>query len=313
RDEVETFLKGLSHQVQGACQTAINDALKDARAEHTGILGRIEMLEDSVHSGESHLSAMENKASAEFQALLSSLPRLVLNAGADGDFAEAEKSMVAKRIEDAISNYLQSAGPPEDSLRSLSQRAEALQQALEGFRDALASPPPLIVPILRDIREAREEIEGLLADRTDRRLHLRFSIDFSTLRSSTRSLTEDIADGLKRQIVKLENLSEYFERRLTNSATLAASTAIDVADGQADPERRSAKLQEAITALLAAGEIQEIAPLRNEPFSAVDHMMLQRTRRANALDKPQAVARLVTRGIVHRGQILRKATVVIFE
>jgi molecular chaperone GrpE (heat shock protein) len=191
-----------------------------------------------------------------------------------------------------------------------------LCNALASFRDLAAGVEQqdalTLTPLLQDLQRVSEEIDGLLADRTNNRVRLNLSFEYSTLSSSRQTITQGIAAGLESEISKFANVEDFFKRRIANLATRAAAETADLADSRLDPERRNKALQGAVDEVFIASEVESIAPAVHEEYRATDHAVVQ-SAPGTGRSRPNTIAQLLTRGLRYQGRVVRKANVVLFN
>jgi hypothetical protein len=224
---------------------------------------------------------------------------------------------MAEAIEKAVTKYL--AGDPlsRASIEDFSRRAEQLQSALDGFQETAETTTQgpasgRLGPLTRDLGQVRQELAGLLSS-GDGQVRLSFAVDFSTHEAARQTLSEALVAGLQREIVKLDDPEDYYEKRLTLLASRVAIEAADLADTSLDPDRRNGTVQAALEAVFAAAGVNQIAPRRNDLFEGREHHMLQMTRRTSASDRSGAVAQLVARGLRSGDRVIRRASVILFD
>jgi molecular chaperone GrpE (heat shock protein) len=168
-------------------------------------------------------------------------------------------------------------------------------------------------PLIDQARQLQSEIEDLLQITSTNRMRLNFEVEFYASKANREGLMTGIATGIKNQIQKVEKPIEYFDRRFRALAAVAAQTASDFLDANVDLKRSDARIQGLLQDVLTATSLEQIAPAPNDEFRASEHAVVQVTPRPGGAGGAPSVARLVSRGFRQGSQIVRKASVILYE
>lgn len=309
---LQRFLVDLPQEV-AEVQRDVERANRDAyRKFHD----EVSELRDVVGNLHLQMTTLHERSRTGLVALLRELPANVL----DRQFTTqtTDGKTLATRTEEALARYFAAATTNTDISRRFVVQVDQLHEAVSRFQKmALAlnsvEAEEKLRPLVDDLVQVREELVGIASNDSRQRLRLMFAVDIAPHEAARQTIADSIASGLQREIMKLENIDEYYEKRLIMVATRAAAECSDYADTRINPERNRADVQQTLTGVLTAGGLAEIAPSRNDQFVAVDHTMLQMTRCVSPADRRGAVAQLVARGIRRGDRVLRKATVIVFD
>jgi len=309
---LQRFLDDLSKEV-AEIQRDVDRANRDA---HRKFHDEVSELRDVVGNLQFQMTTLHERGQTGLMALLRELPVSLL----DRQFTTqtTDGKTLATRIEEALARYFAGAATNSEVSRRFVGHTDQLHDAVSRFQKmALAlnsvEAEEKLRPLVDDLAQMREELVGIARNNSRQRLRLMFAVDIAPHEAARQTIADSIASGLQREIMKLENIDEYYEKRLMMLATRAAAECADYADTRLNPERNRADVQQTLTAVFTAGGLAEIAPSRNDQFVAVDHTMLQMTRCSSPADRRSAVAQLVARGIRRGDRVLRKATVVVFD
>jgi hypothetical protein len=260
---------------------------------------------------EADLKGLRAESSKGLSNLLQALPREALAGLSVSDQAGSD---LAQKLEQAVARYLREEQPCARSLEAYTQQVGTLRSAIKQFmqiasESAAGQADPRLDPLDRDLDLIAQELAGFTRQGTDKRFRLLFAVDFS----ARQTLTEGIAAGLQREIVKLDNLDDYYTKRIGMLSAQVAAECADLADSVLDPQRAKPDVKSALQTVFTVAGVEEIAPRRNDPFLGTDHAMFQMIRRSSAVDRSGAVAQTVSRGLRQRDRVVRKATVTLFE
>lgn len=315
RPELERKLEQYHREVENLFDARMEEALASTREANRQIQSDLAELRSQVATLETRWGILQQKAHRGLQDLLLDLPLTPFDASPG---TEDQKLLVAKHLEKAVSRYLSGNAPSPETLQPFLDQADRLQQAVtrfqeEAFRIAPPQTEAKLAPILGDLKQVREELNGFLAGSSEHRLRLNFAVDFSTLADARQTLGQSIAAGVETEIVKLDNVPDYYTKRLVMLASRAAAEAADFADAALDPDRNNGRIQAALQDIFDAGQMEQIVPRRNDPFVGRDHNLLQMTSRTSPGDRSGAVAQLAARGFRHGSRVIRKASVIVFD
>ena len=128
--------------------------------------------------------------------------------------------------------------------------------------------------------------------------------------------------GLRAEIKALTKIKkalplkcESHDRTERQLETLRNAVVVQAADwvDSADPKRVNLQLQNELTDLVAKADLIIIAPGRNAAFDPRLHAAVRSFPRRTLDDRPRAVAQVLSRGFRYGDQILRQASVALFE
>lgn len=315
RSELGSDLSAVVERCRAAAEDAIERvytsalrAAEEATNENEKIRGRLDVLE-------TELTALQKESHKGLSNLLQALPREALTGLATSHETVPD---LAQKLEQAVTRYLKEEQPNAQSLAEYAQRVGTLRAAIQQFRGIAAEPAAdqaavRLDPLDRELEVIERELAGFARQGTEKRFRLLFAVDFSAHEAARQTLTEGIAAGLQREIVKLDSFDDYYTKRIGMLAAQVAAECADLADSVLDPQRTSSVIQSALQSVFSAAGLEEIAPRRNDPFLGTDHTMFQMIRRSSAVDRSGAVAQTVSRGLRQRDRVVRKATVILFE
>jgi hypothetical protein len=315
RTDVERMLARFLQAVEQEFASNLKEAIRLVREVQNGFHTQVSELHDRLQRLELQLQQVQDYKRKRLRELLEVIPHTILDS--PGGTGAPHGSTLATQLEQALARYFSSSSPSRDSMQRLLERTDRLQHAVVRFRQAASGAGQdaenKLHSVSEEIARMQQELADLINSAEQRRLRLTFAIDFATHEANRQGLAEAIAAGLEREIVKLNDLDEYYEKQFILMAARAAAECADLTDFRLDPERSRSEIQDALRQVFQAGDITEIAPQKNEEFRAVEHMMLQLVRRSSPSDRSGAIASLLGRGLKHGGHVIRKATVLVFE
>lgn len=137
-----------------------------------------------------------------------------------------------------------------------------------------------------------------------------FFVEVSLLEQN--ALSKDLAEALTREAMKLSDPVGYYRKRIAALNVQACVAAIDLTDLDLDAERRNLGLQEALSKLIRSLGMSQIDPRPNDRLQAADHQVVQFVRRVQGA-QPGAIAHTMARGLLHGSEVIRKASVLLYE
>ena len=291
----------------------LQGALNDLQSSQNGTLKHLTANMAAVQSDlQRHSEALEQfraNASQNLAALLTALPQGYLASGAGED--------TAKLLDRAVSDFFAQSVPPRDGLKPNKERTQALERAIGNLQDGIAPQFPdateRLKPLIDQARQLQSEIEDLLQITSTNRMRLRFEVEFYASKANREGLMSGIATGIKNQILKVEKPIEYFDRRFRALAAAAAQTASDFLDANVDLKRSDIRIQGLLQDVVSTASLEQIAPAPNDEFRASEHAVVQVMPRPGGAGSAPSVARLVSRGFRQGSQIVRKASVILYE
>jgi molecular chaperone GrpE (heat shock protein) len=291
----------------------LDDALSSLQSSQNGTLKHLNQnltaLRSELQRHSEALDQISGGASEKLVALLSALPQDYLTTGTGQD--------TAKLLDLAVSDFFAQPVPSRDGLKQNKERTQALERAIGNLHDQIAPQFPdsteRLKPFLDQARQLLSEIDDLLQISGTNRMRLRFEVEFYASKANREGLISGIATGIKNQIQKVEKPIEYFDRRFRALAAAAAQTASDFLDANVDLKRCDTRIQGLLQDVLSAASLEQIAPAPNDEFRAAEHAVVQVMPRPGGAGGAPSVARLVSRGFRQGSQIVRKASVILYE
>jgi len=261
---------------------------------------------------EKALANLEANASSELKNLLAMLPALSSLQGGTGNDG---RTQLTQKINEALESYIARSAPNAETLAPVSTKIQLIRSAVDKFwreTSALNSErsEAKLGPAVADLKRLHGEMES--AVQLARVQRFGFVVDISTLPGSRQTLGDGIAAALQREIIKLENPAEYYSKRLDLVGCRVCSDSADLVDTQLDIDRRNSTLQGALQNLFAAAGFSDISPAQHDMFVGTEQSVVQIARRGPE-DRAGTVARLLTRGLRLDGQVIRKASVILYQ
>ena len=286
----------------GTLQSSQNETLKHLSANMAYVQSELQR-----HS--QVLDQLSDGASDKLVTLLKALPQDSFASGAGPD--------TVKLLDQAVSDFFAQSVPPRDGLKPNKERTQALDRAIANLHNQIAPQFPdsteRLKPLIDQARQIQLEIDDLQRTAGTNRMQLRFEVEFYASKANRETLMSGIATGIKNQILKVEKPIEYFDRRFRSLAAAAAQTTADFLDANVDLKRSDNRIQEMLREVLNAAGLEQIAPAPNEEFRAAEQAVVQVMPRPGVSGGAPSVARLVSRGFRQGSQIVRKASVILYE
>jgi hypothetical protein len=228
-----------------------------------------------------------------------------------------EQALIAQKLDEELTRFFRQAVPPRDGLITRRDRSRRLQhlanQLVEKFGSSgLEEGDQRLAPGIRETSSIDREISGLVGDSQSQRLTLDFQVDMSSSTASRELLGDALATGLRRQIQKLSDPLDHFDRRIEAVSLSLAQSAADLIDIKADMIRRDSTLQTCFEALVKEAGLEVLDPEPGTDYLPAEHNIVQMIPRT--LDaRSRQVARTATRGFRRAGSVVRKASVILYE
>jgi molecular chaperone GrpE (heat shock protein) len=147
----------------------------------------------------------------------------------------------------------------------------------------------------------------------DRRLRLRFDFALPCFPGARQNILDGLTTGLAAEVAKWENPVAYLSARLEELCITASPLAADLSDRETDSQRSNPELQALLRELFDTAGLQEIPVKQREAFQPAYHSVVQIVPGRSPEDQSQTVAQVVARGFLRRGQVFRKASVVLYK
>jgi hypothetical protein len=309
----EQNLETRIHEVADQCISMLSQSTRQADERQSEIRNdttrRLHEVESGIVAIQGKLSEHLASQSSRLQDLFKDLPAL------------ADLSTVARVINKSDLSRLEDnlvAAARQSSLPS--ERLEALQDESSGLLDAIQEYIRTADKTSRDHTKKRlgRVIESAtvvnnelfnLGQLAATQKH-GFFVEMSLLEQNP--LAKDLAAALTRETLKLGDPEGYYLKRLGALRAHACVAGIDLADLDVDTERRNVGLQQALAKLLQTLGMTPIDPQQNEKLQAVEHQVVQFVRRVPGV-QPGVIAHTMARGLQRGGEVIRKASVLLYE
>jgi len=302
-------LKQMLDQRMQALQGAVDTLQSSQNETFKHLSANLTYVQSELQRHSQVLDQLSDGASDKLVTLLKALPQDSLASGAGED--------TVKLLDQAVSDFFAQSVPPRDGLKPNKERTQALDRAIANLHNQIAPQFPdsteRLKPLIDQARQIQSEIDDLQRTAGTNRMQLRFEVEFYASKANRETLMSGIATGIKNQIQKVEKPIEYFDRRFRSLAAAAAQTTADFLDANVDLKRSDNRIQEMLRDVLNAAGLEQIAPAPNEEFRASEHAVVQVMPRPGAPGGAPSVARLVSRGFRQGSQIVRKASVILYE
>jgi septal ring-binding cell division protein DamX len=270
---------------------------------------RLVELENRISAIQRDLSEHLQTQSSRLQDLFMDLPTV---ASIRADSPRINNLDLAK-LEENFASVARNTALPVEKLEPLQDESAALLEAITQFVRAASTSSKehakkRLARVYESARVVNEELNAL-GQLAATQKH-GFFVQMSLLEQNT--LAQDLAAALTRETLKLADPEAYYKKRLDAVRVQACAAGIDLADLDVDAQRRNAALQQALANLIQVLDMKIIDPNQNDKLQAAEHQVVQFVRRApGAL--PGAIAHTIVRGLQRRGEVVRKASVLLYE
>jgi hypothetical protein len=301
------------HEIADEQLSLLNQSSREAENRqseiHNAVTVRLSELENRV-------TAVQEKLSEHLVGQSSKLLDLFKDLPAVADFTIASQSIsrtdLAKMEENLVS-AAKSAALSNEKLEQLQDGSSALLDAIQEFarvadnanRERTKKRYARIFETARVVNEELFSLGRLAATQKHG-----FFVQMSLLERN--DLAQDLAAALARETMKLADPESYYLKRFEALRTQACVAGIDLADLDIDAERRNSDLQQALTKLIQALGMTPIDPSQNDKLQAADHQVVQFVRRVPGA-QPGTIAHTMVRGLQRMGEVVRKASVLLYE
>ena len=270
---------------------------------------RLLELDNRITATQGKLSEHLASQSSRLQDLFKDLPALAelsttSQSISKSDLARLEENLVSAAKKSALSN---------ERLEPLQDESSALLDAIQEFihiaentsKDRTKKRLARVIETATVINDELFSLGQLAATQKHG-----FFVQMSLLEQNP--LAQDLAAALTRETMKLADPEGYYQKRLEALRAQACVAGIDLADLDVDAERRNSGLQQALAKLIQTLGMTTIDPGQNDKLQAADHQVVQFVRRVPGV-QPGAIAHTMTRGLHRRGEVVRKASVLLYE
>jgi hypothetical protein len=301
------------HEIADQCISMSNQSTLQAaewRSEVRNEANRCtHVLEGRIAAVQGELAEHLARQSTRLLDLFKDLPALAELSTTAGAI---DKSELAK-LEDNLVSAARESALPSDRLEALQDESCSLLDAIQEFRRVAQSAnrdhaTKRFGRIIESATVVNNELFNL-GQLAATQKH-GFFVEMSLLEQS--HLADDLAAALTRETMKLGDPEGYYSKRLGALRAHACVAGIDLADLDVDAERRNSGLQQALAKLLQTLGMTPIDPLPNDKLQAAEHQVVQFVRRIPGV-QPGAIAHTMARGLQCGGEVIRKASVLLYE
>jgi hypothetical protein len=306
-------LEGLIQEVANNFESRLGENTRQAEALQFGSRNDTAR---RLHEMDSRIAAVDRKLSDHLAAQSSRLQDLFRDFPALADLTPTASTInktELSRLEDALVAASKRSALPNERLEALQDESSRLLDALQDFRGAAEK-------VSKD--QARKRLAGVAERATAMNSELfslsqlaatqkhGFFVEMTLLEES--HLANDLAMALTREATKVGDPEGYYLKRLKALGAHACAAGIDFADLDVDAERRNAGLQQALAKLLQTLGMTPIDPHRSDKLQAAEHQVVQFARRVPDV-QPGTIAHTIARGLQRGGEVMRKASVLLYE
>jgi hypothetical protein len=267
------------------------------------------VLESRIAAVQEELAEHLTRQSTRLQDLFKDLPAL---ADLSTPARVIDKSELA-RLEDNLVSAARQSALPSDRLEALQDESCGLLDAIQEFlRVAQSANKDQAKKRLGRIIESATVVNNELFNLGQLAATQKhgFFVEMSLLEQN--HLADDLAAALTRETMKLGDPEGYYQKRIGALRAHACVAGIDLADLDVDAERRNSGLQQALAKLFETLGMTPIDPLPNDKLQAAEHQVVQFIRRIPGV-QPGAIAHTMARGLQRGGEVIRKASVLLYE
>jgi hypothetical protein len=270
---------------------------------------RLVELENRISAIQRDLSEHLQTQSSRLQDLFMDLPTV---ASIRADSPRINNLDLAK-LEENFASVARNTALPVEKLEPLQDESSALLEAIMQFVRAASTfskehTKKRLARVCETARVVNEELFAL-GQLAATQKH-GFFVQMSLLEQNT--FAQDLAAALTRETMKLADPEAYYKKRLEAVRVQACAAGIDLTDLDVDAQRRNTGLQQALAKLIRALDMVPIDPNQNDKLQATEHQVVQFVRREPGA-QPGAIAHTMVRGLQRRGEVVRKASVLLYE
>ena len=301
------------HEIADQCISMSNGSTRQAAEWKSEIRNEsnrcTHVLESRITAVQEELAEHLAKQSTRLQDLFKDLPAL---ADLSTTARVIDKSELA-RLEDNLVSAARQSALPSDRLEALQDESCGLLDVIQEFlrvaesanKDQAKKRFGRIIESATVVNNELFNLGQLAATQKHG-----FFVEMSLLEQN--HLADDLAAALTRETMKLGDPEGYYSKRLGALRAHACVAGIDLADLDVDAERRNSGLQQALAKLLQTLGMTPIDPLPNDKLQAAEHQVVQFVRRIPGV-QPGAIAHSMARGLQRGGEVIRKASVLLYE
>ncbi len=217
------------------------------------------------------------------------------------------------KLEENFASVARNTALPVEKLEPLQDESTALLEAITQFVRAASTSSrehakKRLARVYESARVVNEELNAL-GQLAATQKH-GFFVQMSLLEQNT--LAQDLAAAFTRETLKLADPEAYYKKRLDAVTVQACAAGIDLADLDVDAQRRNTALQQALANLIQVLDMSTIDPNQNDKLQAAEHQVVQFVRRVPGA-QPGTIAHTMVRGLQRKGEVVRKASVLLYE
>ena len=300
-------------EVADQCVSMLSQSTRQANESQSEIRKdtsqRMYEVENRIGTVQGQLAEHLASQSSRLQDLFKDLPAL-----ADlGRTARVIDKSELSRLEDNLVSAARRSALPSETLEALRDQSNGLLDAIQEFvrtaqsfnRDHAKKRLARVIESATVVNSELVNLGQLAATQKHG-----FFVEMSLLEQNP--LAKDLATALTRETMKLGDPEGYYLKRLEALRAHACVAGIDLADLDVDAERRNAGLQQALAKLLQTLGMTPIDPRQNDKLQAAEHQVVQFVRRVPGV-QPGAIAHTMARGLQRGGEVVRKASVLLYE
>jgi ElaB/YqjD/DUF883 family membrane-anchored ribosome-binding protein len=307
--DLETQISEVAEQ----CVSMLSQSTRQANESQSEIRNdtsqRMYEVENRIGTVQGQLTEHLASQSSRLQDLFRDLPALSELSKTARVIDKSELS----RLEDNLVSAARHSALPSEKLEALRDQSSGLLDAIQEFARTAQSfgrdhAKKRLTRVIESATVVNHELVNL-GQLAATQKH-GFFVEMSLLEQNP--LAKDLATALTRETTKLGDPEGYYLKKLEALRAHACVAGIDLADLDIDAERRNAGLQQALAKLLQTLGMTPIDPRQNDKLQAAEHQVVQFVRRVPGV-QPGAIAHTMARGLQRGGEVVRKASVLLYE
>jgi ElaB/YqjD/DUF883 family membrane-anchored ribosome-binding protein len=300
-------------EVADQCVSMLSQSARQANESQSEIRNdtsqRMYEVENRIGTVQGQLTEHLASQSSRLQDLFKDLPAL---ADLSRTARVIDKSELS-RLEDNLVSAARNSALASDKIEALRDQSCGLRDAIQEFvRTAQTFNRDHVKKRLGRVIESATVVDNELVNLGQLAATQKhgFFVEMSLLEQNP--LAKDLATALTREAMKLSDPEGYYLKKLEALRAHACVAGIDLADLDVDADRRNVGLQQALAKLLQALGMTSIDPRQNDKLQAAEHQVVQFVRRVPGV-QPGAIAHTMARGLQRGGEVVRKASVLLYE
>jgi hypothetical protein len=269
-----------------------------------------------IHEAESRIAAVEARLTEHLASQSSRLQDLFMDLPALADLSPTAR-VISKpelaRLEEKLVSASRQGALSNERLEPLQDESSRLLDAITQFARIAESTSrertkKRLTRVIESATVCNNELFNL-GQLAATQKH-GFFVEMSLLDQN--HLAQDLALALNRETAKLGDPEGYYVKRLEALKAHVCVAGIDFADLDVDAERKNTNLQQALATLLQTLRMTQIDPHQNDRLEAAAHQVVQFVRRVSGV-QPGAIAHTMARGVQRGSEVIRKASVLLYE